>query len=241
MNETIRTALLRRVFDDDNQRQFDAKLARVCVLFEDLRIEIRGVAERSVPALDILDPERENWAVPELTGRYRQLYFIRRSLATLRDFEEALRLIIEDIAKDANLRLTFHGLRDEAPSAWDAAIQFFNTHRTMLQGIRNDVGGHFGHQAALNAIAMLGPDACGSIALVEGVLERRKRQTVEADQQLKLHFAAEIAGTAFLRHLPNGDIAQYGAFLNDFLLPGYQHAINCVYILAREYLWERFL
>ena len=53
-------------------------------------------------------------------------------------------------------------------------------------------------------------------------------------------FAAEIAGTASLKHLPNGDIAQYGAFLKDVLMPGYHHAINCVYILVKEYLWERF-
>ena len=84
-----------RVFKGGKTRQFDAKLARACVLFEDLRIEIRGLAERSLPALDILDPEKDNWLTPALTGQYRQFYFIRRSLATLRDFEEAIRLIVE--------------------------------------------------------------------------------------------------------------------------------------------------
>ncbi len=60
MGQTIRTALLREVFSaEQGRRQFDAKLARVCVLF-DLRIEIRGVSERSLPALDVLDTEKEN-------------------------------------------------------------------------------------------------------------------------------------------------------------------------------------
>jgi hypothetical protein len=228
MGQIIRTAQLRRVFDGDKKRQFDAKLARVCVLFEDLRIEICGLHERSLPALDILDPKNENWLAPEQTGKYRQFYFIRRSLATLRDFEEALRLIIEDMNNDPSLHLTFRGLTDEAPGAWDAAIQFFNTNRTLLQEMRNDIGGHFGHQAALNAISMLQPDACGSIALVDD------------DQKLRLHFAAEIAGTALLKHLPNGDIKEFEAFLRDRLTKGYRHAINCVYVLVREYLWERF-
>jgi hypothetical protein len=125
MGQKVRTALLCRVFDDGKDRQFDAKLARVCVLFEDLRIEeIRGLAERSLPALDILDPEKETWLSPVLTGQYRQFYSIRRSLATLREFEEAIRLIRREMNSDPALRLTFRDLTDEAPAAWDAAIQF---------------------------------------------------------------------------------------------------------------------
>jgi hypothetical protein len=241
MRQTIRTALLRRVFNGHKKpRLFDAKLVRLCVLFEDLRVEIRGAAERSLPALDILDPEKENWLSPTGTGQYRKFYFIRRSLATLRDFAEALRLIIRDMNSGPGLRLTFAGLPDEAPALWDAAIRFFHANEALLQAIRNDIGGHFGVEAARNALSTLQPGTCGSITLVLDVVERRERRTVHADQQLRLHFAAEIAATALLKHLPNGDIAQYGAFLRDILAPGYQHAINCVDILVREYLWERF-
>jgi hypothetical protein len=96
-----------------------------------------------------------------------------------------------------------------------------------LQEIRNDIGGRFGHEAALNAISMLQRDACGSIAIVD-------------DNKLRLHFAAEIAGTALLKHLPNNDVKEFEAFLRDCLTEGYEHATNCVYILVREYLWERF-
>jgi len=92
----------------------------------------------------------------------------------------------------------------------------------------------------MNSLSMLQPATCDSIALAENVAERRKNRTVDADQQLRLHFAAEIAGTALVKHLPNGDIAQYGPFLKDFLMPAYQHAINCAYILVREFLWGRF-
>jgi hypothetical protein len=97
MRQTIRTAPLQRVFDPHKKpRLFDAKLVRACVLFEDLRVEIRGARERSLPALDILDPEEENRLSPAGTGQYRRFYFIRRSLATLRDFGEvaaALRFV----------------------------------------------------------------------------------------------------------------------------------------------------
>jgi len=212
---------------------------RVCVLFEDLRVEIRGARERSLPALDILDPERENWLSPSGTGQYRRFYFIRRSLATLRDFAEALRLIIQDMNNDPGLRPTFAGLPDQA-DLWDAATRFFDTNEALLQAIRNDIGGHFGLDAALSALSMLQPGTCGSFTLAQDVVERREHQTLHADQQWRLHFAAEIAGTALLKHLPDGDITKYGAFFRDLLAPGYQHAINCVDILVREYLWDRF-
>lgn len=193
-----------------------------------------------MPTLDVLNPEKENWLAPAHTGLYRHLYFIRRTLATLREFAEALELLTKDMDKDPSLRPTFVGLSDEAPALWDAAMQFFKTNRTLLEKIRNDVGGHFGHPAALNALSLLQPEACGTIVLAQRVVESRGQRDMEADQQLRLPIATEIVGTALLKHLPNADIAQYGAFVTDFLKPAYQHAINCVYILVREHLWERF-
>jgi hypothetical protein len=135
MSQIIKTALLREVFNDENERQFDAKLARVCVLFEDLRIEMRGVNEASMPTLDILDPEEENWFAPEQVGRYRKFYFIRRSLLTLYEFSVAIRLIVEDMTNDptGGLQLTFSWLSCEpakeeaARLKWDAAVRFFHT------------------------------------------------------------------------------------------------------------------
>lgn len=237
MGQTIRTALLRKVFSSERSRlQFDAKLARMCVLFEDLRIEIRGISERSLPALDVLDTEKENWLNPGFAGRYRTFYFIRRSLLTLREFAECLRLVVDDTNQDPSLKPTFRELTCEAEAAWHAGIQFFDANEKKLNKIRGDIGGHFGNQAALNAVSMLLPSACGTIAVARDGASRGN----DTDSRLKLHFALEIAGTALLEHLPNRDITQYEALLKDCLLPGYQHAINCVYVLVREYLWDRF-
>jgi hypothetical protein len=112
MGETIRTALMRKVFSDHESRhQFDANLARVCVLFEDLRIEIRGITERSLPALDILDPEGESWLNPGSTGRYRTFYFLRRSILTLNEFADAIGRIVRDMDKYPTLRPNFTSSR----------------------------------------------------------------------------------------------------------------------------------
>src|ERR1039458_1911084 len=96
MSSQIRSASLREIFGAGNKRQLHAKLARLCVLYEDLRVELFGIAEPSIPALDVLDLERDNRFSPERIGRYRRYYFVRRLIGTLVEFAEALRLISDD-------------------------------------------------------------------------------------------------------------------------------------------------
>jgi hypothetical protein len=196
-----RNASLREVFSADQNRQLNAKLARLCVLYEDLRVEMCGIAEPSIPALDILDLEKDNKCTPQRIGRYRRYYFVRRSIGTIREFAEALR----SINGDPDLQLN----------------------ESLLKAIRNDIGGHFGHQAALNALDRLSPDAYSAIELVDG-------------RDLRLHFAGEIAASALLPHLPNDDIKEYAALLRDCIKPAYKHATRCVQILVLKYLWGRF-
>jgi hypothetical protein len=237
MHETIRQALLRKVFSaEETQRQFDAKLARICVLFEDLRIEINGISEHSLPALDVLDSEKDNWLNPAFIGRYRSFYFLRRSFLTFWEFAEALRLIAEDIERDPALKPAFRGLTEGGREAWAASVAFFRANEKKIKEIRGDIGGHFGNKAALNAVSRLLPTARGSIALAHDI-PLKEGGTAE---QLKLHFSLEVAGSALLQHLPDHDIAQYEALFTDFVVPGYEHAINSVYVLVREYLWDRF-
>jgi len=75
MVRQTRNAQLRRMFRADVERQLNAGIARLCVLYEDLRVETFGIAERAIPALDVLDPEAENRSEPTRIGRYRRYYF----------------------------------------------------------------------------------------------------------------------------------------------------------------------
>jgi len=219
----IRIAPLREVFSADQQRQLNAKLARLCVLYEDLRVEMWGIAELSIPALDILDPEKDNKCTPQRIGRYRRYYFVRRSIGTIREFAEALRLINDD----PDLQLNAAQVDEDATATLGSAITFFETNESLLREIRNDIGGHFGHQAALNALDRLSPDAYSAIELVDG-------------RELRLHFAGEIAASALLPHLPNDDIKEYATLLRNCIKPAYKHATRCVQILVLKYLWGRF-
>jgi len=182
-----------------------------------------GIAEPSIPALDVLDSERDNRFTPERIGRYRRYYFVRRSIGTIREFAQALRLINDDPDFQPNALKYV----EEAKATWDSAITFFEKNESLLRAIRNDIGGHFGHQAALNALDKLRPDAYSSIELVDG-------------RELRLQFAGELAASALLRHLQNDDIKEYKALLRDCIKPAYKHAARCAQMLVAEYLWQSF-
>lgn len=51
-----RIAELRRIFRSNQKRLLDAYIARLCVLYEDLRIELFAISADSIPNLDVLDP-----------------------------------------------------------------------------------------------------------------------------------------------------------------------------------------
>jgi len=119
------------------------------------------------------------------------------------------------------------GVDEDVKATLSSAITFFETNETLLREIRNDIGGHFGHQAALNALDRLSPNAYSAIELVDG-------------GDLRLRFVGEIAASALLPHLPNEDIEEYPALLRDCIKPAYKHATRCVQILVLKYLWGRF-
>ena len=75
----VRVRERRQVFGSLCKSSFEAIAARLAVLHEDVRIELHGIAEESIAPLDQLDV------------RYRRVYFLRKSLATLRGFAEAVR------------------------------------------------------------------------------------------------------------------------------------------------------
>lgn len=202
----IRSGRLGEVFNVGEARHLNAKLARLSVLYEDLRVEVYGIAEPSIPALDILDLERDNRFTPDRIGRYRRYYFVRRSIGTLREFAEALRLINLDPDLQFNVTQFVEGVK----ATWDSATEFFERNEALLKAIRNDIGGHFGHGAALNALDKVQPGAFSTVELVDG-------------KGFRLHFAGEIAASALLPHLQDEDIAEYEALLRECIKPAYRH------------------
>jgi hypothetical protein len=214
------------VFRSDQAEIIDAQIARLCVLYEDLRIEMMGIA-KDIPQLDILDSARDHPDNPAMVGSYRYFYFMRRSIATVSEFASALRQLNDN----PEFGLVSSSFEDYCQETWANAITFFDKKREFLiRNIRNDIGGHFGQKAAMESLKYLGENATGKMELF----------TVGDDVDVRLHFAGEIAITALLRHLEDGDINNFKEILNDTIVEGYRHATRCVQALCGIWVWQRF-
>lgn len=194
-----------------------AHLARLNVLYEDLRLELLGVSESEVPFLDG-------------TGvNFRKQYCMRRAIGTTLEFAEAFRLLDEH-ADFVHVRDRFTA---EHCEIWQRCIGFFATHESTLQDIRNDIGGHFGYKAALYAVQNFSPDADGSLNVR---LDYRKSKG-----GVWYEFAEEVAATAMGRQKRPGETSkEFFARTFQLLSECFEHAVHGTDLLTVVYTLDRF-
>src|SRR6266403_4288058 len=108
----------RRVFPFS---EMHALIARLAVLYEDLRIETFGIvaAKDSLGMLDYTD------------SKYRVNYFLRRSIATLIEIAEAIRMLNED-PDFQNVKI---GFDERNTIRWKRAVRFFNRFEPILERV----------------------------------------------------------------------------------------------------------
>ena len=78
LRTVTRWGCLASVFSPRTDRELHSLIVSVCVLFEDLRIEIAGISAEHLDQLDQCDKG------------LRRFYFLRRSIATLHEFAVTL-------------------------------------------------------------------------------------------------------------------------------------------------------
>ena len=221
---------LRDVFRCEGNELLDAQVASLSVLYEDLRVEMTGIAARSLPVLDVLEPEKEFLDRPELIGNFRQLYFMRRSIATVTEFAETLRLLHRNPRWTAFVEALRPDSREYATETLASAIAFFAHKEPLIKKIRNDIGGHFGQKTARSALSFIAAESIGKMEIV----------TKGDDSDIRLNFATEIAASALLKHLPGQNIDAFKDLLTDTIIGGYRHATRSVQIICGIWLWQRF-
>jgi hypothetical protein len=206
---------LRSVFVPSHRSIVPENIARLAVLYEDLRIELRGASTSSIRKLDEMDP------------RYRRNYFVRKCIGTTVEFAEAIRLL--DQSPD------FKAIKSRFPGwarrQWTEAVKFFSRHERLLKDVRNDIGGHFGIKAAKYAIANSHADAVGKLQVIDIGGPRAR---------FYLNFVGEIVAVASLRHLTGTTSAQRFSGLLRILVVSFRHSTRCVNAIIATYLWERF-
>jgi len=222
LKSTSRSKNLRSVFQSDMPSDLYAHIAQLCVLYEDLRIEVLGAGEEDMGELDGTD------------ARCRRYYFLRRSIATLQEFSCAL-VSLNRFADFAIIRNRFN---EEIQSIWQQSVQFFRQHKHHLSGVRNDVGGHFGLKAARYAVENFRPGVAGTFELNE--IRRRGATRTE----IRLKFAGEIVATATFSSLPGTTEEESSKKEYDRLWrivkEGYKRATEAAHVVAVCHLWGRF-
>ncbi|HKB65767.1 MAG TPA: hypothetical protein VKC61_07900 [Pyrinomonadaceae bacterium] len=204
---------IRRVFIFS---EMNALIARLAVLYEDLRIETFGIIAESLAELDYTDE------------KYRKNYFMRRSVATLVEVAEAFRMLDED----PDFQRVKDNFDEKHLIRWKRSLRFFKRFEPILRRVRNDIGGHFGHEAARYAIKNINLSTCGKIELSN---EGPSRVGV------KLHFAGEIATYALVRHRGAVSDDVYAKYLIRIIALGYKQAIRSIDTINAFYLWNRFV
>jgi len=206
---------------------FDAHLAQLCVLYQDLRIELAAASARSLPLLDVLDSSVEHASTPQKIGGYRRLYFVRRSIATIREFADCLRYL-RKCPEFARLRES----ADHTAEIFDAALRFFSTNADTFRTSRNNIGGHFGMESAKFAVSRLDSKTVGRI---EFVMDQQDRTA-----NMRLHFVHEIVSIAATKGLPGATPQEKVETLFDKVSDAYQHATKVVQAMVNAELWQRF-
>jgi hypothetical protein len=189
-------------------------MACLCVLFEDLRIELAGQIPATLGTLD------------ECSSAGRKFYFLRRSIATLHEFS----IVIQELDELPSFQPIKVGFDPLAQTHWNRAAAYFKKHHSYIARMRNNVGGHFGKAAGKVAVANLLPDAAGSLDVV----------FTDKGGGAKLNFAHEIVATGALRHVPGSTIAARCRNLFRHAVVGYRKATWAVDSITASYLWERF-
>src|SRR5438477_9616412 len=90
-------------------RRMSTHIARLLVLYEDLRIELNAVEQEKITPLD------------ETGAEYRRLYFLRRTLATFREVHSAF----QQLNGEPDFRkLVIHNMNEEFRHVWKDAVDY---------------------------------------------------------------------------------------------------------------------
>ena len=206
-----------RVFrwSSENELEMHVQLSRLCVLYEDLKIEFAGAEAETLGSLDRTD------------ATTRRFYFVRRILATLTEIEQA----IAKLNGNKDFQTAKNGFKPENLKSWDDAVGFFAKEHAFLKNWRNDLGGHFHDSAAKYAIENIHPDTLGVIEIY------RRGNDVDA----KLKFAYELVAVAMTKNKQATQPEK--EFLEQtftFLKEAATHALNAGQVVIAEYIVPRF-
>jgi hypothetical protein len=149
-------------------------MARLCVLREDLYIELRGMVHEPIPSLD------------ECSSETREIYFFRNCVKTLLEIRGASETM------KRNSEFVEMLSRQDSPldnSLSDLSKALTDAH-TLVKRLRNDVAGHLSHEAVHTALQQITPET------------KCLFQIGDTPRDTHFKFALELIGATMLCHVP---------------------------------------
>jgi hypothetical protein len=203
-------------------RELAVHVARLSVLFEDLRLE--STAARYTEPIPQVDTTSKN---------YRYWYFLRRMLVTLDEFASAF----HQINANEEWKTIRTGFEPDTEKRWDAAVKYFSANRAKWNHLRDSIGGHLKDKAVAYAVNQFRPEATGTVEIVI----HREEQTAG----IRLLYAEEIVAISWHQALGTGEHTdeQVRAFVSDLfklLMTAVNEAVKAVHVVSAVYIVDRF-
>jgi hypothetical protein len=138
---------LRKWFPPDDP--LAAKIARLCILREDLLLEMQGVYTEEIQGLD------------EHSSQFRRLYFLRNLIRTQIELSGALQVLLSTPEFKVLLGKASKDIQD---AFHDATAVIAKAH-SVTKDVRNDICGHVRELAVQAAIDRIDPEAWGFLSV----------------------------------------------------------------------------
>jgi hypothetical protein len=122
-----------------------AKIARLCILREDLLLEMQGVYTEDITELDEHSPQ------------YRRMYFLRNLIRTQMELSGA----IQTLLKTTEFKELLAKAPKETQKAFDEAATVLAKAHPVAKDVRNDICGHVLEKAVQEALDRIAVDAWG--------------------------------------------------------------------------------
>lgn len=198
---------------DADEKKMLVQCARLCVLHEDLTLEFLGAEAEQIQQLD------------STTMLTRRFYFLRRTLATIGEIEQAAHVLNRNKAFK-QLKGSASSASPEAVRAWNDAITFFAANHEFLGNWRDDLGGHVLDRVATYAI--------DNLTSTIGTLEM-------LPNDFKMSFAYEMVAIGLTRQKEtHQDAQQFISEAFDVLSQAHRHARGIIRFVGLNILLPRF-
>lgn len=152
-------------------------IARLCILREDLFLELSATLSRTLKALD------SNTAI------WRKTYFVRSTIRTIFEIRSAL----EGLEANPDFREILRNQTKQTRKQFTTLMRKFRATHVQMKELRNSVGGHVSHSATVKALNAMSVDR-------EGMFEAGRKL-----KDSHYRFAAELVLSLLLADTPERD------------------------------------